>query len=105
MKQLKWISLSIVVLALLLGTEVVNAYMMAGYGYGYPMRGYYAGSYYPTRNYYMMDYYNQYPYQSYNYNPYMYSYSGSFYGNYYNDPNWKYYTLDSFMRGQRYGFY
>src|SRR3989344_4842685 len=94
MKQLQWVMISIFVLALLVGAETVNAYVMHG-----------GGSYYPTRNYYMMDYYSR-PYtQGYYYNPYTYSFSGHFYGNYYNDPNWKYYTLDTFSRGHRYGFY
>ncbi|GEM_PF-3467134 len=98
MKQLKWLSLSIIVLALLLGAEAVNAYMMYG--------GQYAEPYYPSRNYYMMDYYaNRAPYGY--YAPYTYAYgyptSRGFFTNYYNDPNWKYYTMNTFMRGPRYG--
>ncbi len=97
MKQLQWISLSIMVLALLLGAEAVNAYMMYGGQYGEP--------FYPSRNYYMMDYYAR-PSYGY-YDPYSYSYgyptSRGFFTNYYNDPNWKYYTVNAFMRGPRYG--
>ena len=97
MKQLKWLSMSIIVLALLLGAEAVHAYMMYGNSYNQP--------YYPTRNYYMMDYYQGPSYYGYNYNPYTYSYMGHYYSNYYNDPNWKYYTLNTFTGGKRYGFY
>ena len=109
MKQTKWLAISIVVLASLLGAEAVNAYMMYG--------GMYSGqpySYYPSRNYYMMDYYagpqgsyyNPYSYGYGYYRPaYTYSYMGGYYNNYYSDPNWKYYTLNTFTRRNRYGSY
>lgn len=82
-----------VLVFLLLATTFVNAY-------------YYREPYYPTRNYYMMDYYSARPYYGAGYyNPYAYSYGfRGFYTSYYNDPQWKYYALDSFMRGPRYGW-
>lgn len=104
MKQLKLLTISLFILALLLGAEAVNAYMMYGYGmYG----GQYGQPYYPTRNYYMMDYYYQQPYSQPYYNPYSYAYSypytsRGFFTNYYNDPNWKYYALDMFERSRPY---
>lgn len=92
MNKLIILTASIIVLVCLLGSSIVSAY------YAYPV--------YPTRNYYMMDYYSYPAAQGYYYNPYSYAYSGyGWYGNYYHDPNWKYYTLNTFMQGNRYGSY